>query len=141
VRAVAHRAAAEVVTLDPALEALADGDTGDLDLLAGLETGDRDVVADLRLVLGAEVLVAELDQVAHRRGSGLLQVAFLGLGQLALFDLPEGELHGRVAVPLAVADSGDLAGAGLDHGHRHDGAVLAEHLGHAQLLTEDRRHG
>ena len=45
----------------------------------GLEAGDGDVVADLRALLGAEVLVAELDQVAHRRRAGLLQVAFLGL--------------------------------------------------------------
>ena len=46
--------------------------------------GDGDVVADLRTLLGAEVLVAELDQVAHRRRAGLLQVAELGLAQLAL---------------------------------------------------------
>ena len=51
-------------------------------------------------VLGAEVLVAELDQVAHRRRAGLLQVAFLGLAQLALLDLAEGELDGGVAVAL-----------------------------------------
>ena len=38
----------------------------------------------LRALLGAEILVAELDQVAHRRRPGLLQVALLGLGQLAL---------------------------------------------------------
>ena len=68
--------------------------------------------------LGAEVLVAELDQGAHRGGAGLLQVAELGLGQLALGDLVEGELDGRVAVALGVADRGDRAGAGLDHGDR-----------------------
>ena len=94
----------------------------------------------LRALLGAEVLVAELDQVAHRRRAGLLQVALLGLGQLALLDLAEGELHGGVAVALGVADRGHLAGTGLDHGHRDDGAVLAEDLGHAELLAEDRRH-
>ena len=139
VRAVADRAAAEVVALDPALEALADRDAGDLDLLARLEARDGDVVADLGALLGAEILVAELDQVAHRRRAGLLQVAYLGLAQLALLDLAEGELHGGVAVALAVADRGDLAGAGLDHGDRHDGAVLAEDLGHARASCRGSR--
>ena len=57
---------------------------GDLHLLARLEGGDGDVVAHLGALLGAEVLVAELDQMAHRRRPGLLQVAQLGLAQLAL---------------------------------------------------------
>src|SRR4029079_421906 len=51
---VADRTAAEVVALDPALEALADRDPGDLDLLARLEAGDGDVVAHLRALLRAE---------------------------------------------------------------------------------------
>jgi hypothetical protein len=51
---VTDRTAAEVVALDPALEALADRDPGDLDLLARLEGLDGDVVADLGTVLGAE---------------------------------------------------------------------------------------
>ena len=93
----------------------------------------------LRAVLGAEVLVAELDQVAHRRRAGLLQVAFLGLAQLALLDLAEGELHGGVAVALGVAHRGHLAGAGLDHGHGHDLAVLAEDLGHARASCRGSR--
>src|SRR5690606_35593970 len=128
VGAVADRPAAEVVALDPALEALADRDPRDLDLLAGLEGGDGDVVADLRALLGAEVLVAELDQVAHRRGAGLLQVALLALRELAGLDLAEGQLHCLVAVALALADRGHLAGAGFDHGDGHHGAVLLEDL-------------
>ena len=100
---------------------------------------DGDVVADLGALLGAEVLVAELDQVAHRRGAGLLQVAFLGLAQLALLDLAEGELDGGVAVALGLADRGHLAGAGLDHGHRDDLAVLAEDLRHAQASCRGSR--
>src|SRR5918994_5114917 len=50
VGAVAHRAPAEVVALDRALEALADRDSRDLHLLARLEVGDGDVVADLALL-------------------------------------------------------------------------------------------
>ena len=66
-------------------------------------------------------VVAELELVARssrnsRRCAsggalGLLQVAELGLGQLALGDLAEAELDGRVAVALGVADRGD-AGRG-----------------------------
>ena len=141
VGAVADRAAAEIVALDPALEALADRDPGDLDLLAGLEGGDGDVVADLRAVLGAEVLVAELDQVPHRRGAGLLRMTLLGLGQLARLGLAKGELDGAVAVLLPIANRGHLAGTRLDHGDRHDLSVLPEDLRHAQLLAEDRGHG
>jgi hypothetical protein len=140
VGAVADRPATEVVALDPALEALADRDPRDLHLLAGLEGGDRHVVAYFDRVISAEVLVAELDQVAHRRRPGLLGVALLGSGKLARLDLAEGELHGRVAVPLGLADRGHLAGAGLDHGDRDDGAVLAEDLRHAELLANDRGH-
>jgi hypothetical protein len=132
--------AAEVVALNPALEALADRDPGDLDLLARLETIDGDVVADLRTLLGAEILVAELDQVAHRRGAGLLQVAFLGLRELALLDLAEGELHSGVAVAVGVANRGHLAGTGFDDGDGDDAAVLAEDLRHTELLAEDRSH-
>src|SRR5262249_50437513 len=85
-------------------------------------------------------LVAELGEVAHRRRAGLLQVAELGPGQLLLGDLVEGELDGGVAVALVVADRGDLAGAGRDHGDGDDGAGPGEDLGHAGLLPEERGH-
>ena len=67
-------------------------------------------------------------------------MAELGLRELALGDLVEGELHGRVAVALGVADGRDRAGAGLDHGHGDAGPVLREELGHPDLLADDRRH-
>ena len=57
VGAVGHRAAAEVVALDRALEALADRDGGDLHLLRRARSGDGDLVADLALA-------------ARRRSSG-----------------------------------------------------------------------
>jgi hypothetical protein len=78
--------------------------------------------------------------VAHRRGAGLLQVAFLALAELALLDLAEGQLHGRVAVAVGVADSGHLAGTGFDHGYGNDAAVLAKDLRHTELLAENRSH-
>src|SRR5215207_5665919 len=71
VRAVADRAAREVVALDRALEALALADAGDLDLLTLLEGLDGDGLADLELA----GLVAELLDVAERRRVGLLEVA------------------------------------------------------------------
>jgi hypothetical protein len=67
-------------------------------------------------------------------------VAQLGLRELALGNLAKGELHGCVTVALSIAHGGDLAGAGLDHRYRDNRAVLAEDLGHAELLAEDRRH-
>ena len=89
----------------------------------------------------AEVLVAELDQVAHRRRRpAFFRWPSSALVSLPSLDLAEGELDGVVAVALGVADRGHLAGAGLDHGHGDDGAVLEEDLGHAELLAEDRGH-
>src|SRR4051794_5955899 len=66
VRAVRDGAAGEVVALDGALEALALRGPGDLHLVAGLERLDRHGVADGQLA----GLVAELDDVLHRRGGG-----------------------------------------------------------------------
>src|SRR3954469_2805505 len=106
VRAVAGRAAGEVVALDRALEALALGDARDLDLLAGLEGGGGHGVADGQLA----GLVAELDEMLHRRGVGLAQVAELGLREVLLLHGTECELDGLVAVTLQRADARDRAG-------------------------------
>ena len=67
------------MALDRALEALALGDAGDLDLVALGERVGRDGVADEQLA----GLVAELDEVLVRRGVGLLEVAELGLAESA----------------------------------------------------------
>src|SRR4051794_3890507 len=136
VRAVGLRTALEVVALDRALEALALGGAGDLDLLADLEGLDRHGVADLQL--GG--LVAELHEVAHGRGAGLLEVAELGLGEVLLLRRAERELDGLVAVAVVRADRGDRARPGLQHGHALDAAVVEEHLGHPELLGEDGGH-
>src|SRR3954452_12070414 len=137
VRTVGLGAAAEVVALDRALEALALGGAGDLDLLPHLERLDRDGLPHGQLA----GLVAELLDLAVRAGVGLLEVAELGLGDVLLLAGVERELDGLVAVALVRADAGDRAGAGLEHGDALDGAVLEEDLGHAELLGEDRRHG
>src|SRR5918911_2794837 len=136
-RAVRHRAAAEVVALDGALEALALRGPGDLDLLAGLEGVDGDRLADRELA----GLVAELDDVLHRRRVGLAQVAELALGEVLLADGAERELDGLVAVAVERADRRDGTGAGLEHRDALDAPVLEEQLRHPELLGEDRGHG
>ena len=83
----------EAVPLDRALEALADRDAGDLDLVAGLERLDGDRLADRE-----PALAAELDEVAMRADAGLLQMPDLGLRELPLGDRVERELHRVVAV-------------------------------------------
>src|SRR3954447_8557035 len=137
VRAVALGAAAEVVALDRALEALALADAGDLDLGARLEGRGGHGVADLQLA----GLVAELDEVLHRRRVGLAQVAELGLGQVLLAHGAEGELDGLVAVAVERADAGHRTRARLEHRDALDAPVLEEELRHSELLGEDRRHG
>src|SRR4051794_12870633 len=67
VRAVGLGAGVEAVALDRALEALALGSAGDLDLLADLEGLHGHGVADGQLA----GLVAELHEVADRRGGRL----------------------------------------------------------------------
>ena len=67
--------------VDRAGEALADPDPGDLDRVAGLEGLDRDRLAEDEL--GS---ATELDQVPVGLDAGLLQVAELGLRDLALDD-------------------------------------------------------
>src|SRR3954471_20074390 len=136
VRAVRDGAAGEVVTLDGALEALALRGPGDLHLVAGLERLDRHGVADGQLA----GLVAELDDVLHRRGVGLAQVAELALRQVLLADRAERELDGLVAVAVERADPGHRTGAGLEHRDALDAPVLEEELRHAELLGEDGRH-
>src|SRR3954449_5740790 len=136
VGAVAHRSAGEVVALHGALEALALGGPGDLDLLAGLERLDRHGLADGQLA----GLVAELDDVLHRRRVGLAQVAELALGEVLLAHRAERELDGLVAVAVERADAGHGTGPGLEHRDALDAPVLEEQLGHPELLGEDRRH-
>src|ERR687887_118618 len=101
VRAVRLGTGVEVVAFDRALEALALGDAGDLHGLADLEVLDGDGVAHRELA----DLVAELDQVAHGRDAGLLEVPELALREGLLADGAEAELDGLIAVGLVGADA------------------------------------
>src|SRR5215218_6893568 len=112
VRAVGLGAGGEVVALDRALEALALRGAGDLHGLADLEVLDGHGVPHRELA----GLVAELADVAQRRGVGLLEVAELGAGQRLLAHGAEAELDGLVAVDVFGADAEHGARAGLEHG-------------------------
>ena len=128
------RAGAEVVALDRPLEALADPDAGDLDLVARLEDLDRHRLALDRAVDAA----AELDEPAVRADLELREMAELALRELAVGDGVERELHGVVAVLARELHLHDGARPGLDHGDRGDSPGLrVEDLGHAELSAED----
>ena len=106
-------------------------------VLAVLERLDGDGVADLEL---ADAI--ELHEMTHAvLEAGLLEVAELGLADVLVLALLEGELHGLIAVSLDGADLGDRAGSRLDDGDGHDVAVVVEELGHAHFLADDASHG
>jgi hypothetical protein len=122
------------VALDRALEALADADARDLDLVAGLEDLDRHALALGRPVDAA----AELDELAVRTDLELREVPELALRELAVYDGVERELHGVIAVSVRELHLHDRAWTGLDHGDRRDSTRLRiEDLGHAELSAEN----
>ena len=134
--AVGDGTAAEAVALDRPLEALALRVARDLDPLPLLEDVDGQLLANLE----ALALAAELAQVAQRRVARLLQVAELGLRQLALGHVAVAELHGVVAVALGRPQAGNPARARLHDRDALDGAVLHEQLRHPDLRSEQSRH-
>ena len=87
-------------------------------------------------------LAAELG--AGRRSGGasaFLRCPSWPLVRRLLAGLAEADLDGVVAVAVVAADGGDPTGAGLDHGHALDAAVLGiEDLRHAQLASQQRSH-
>ena len=96
----------------------------------------RQLLADLVV---ADVVEAQLDQLAARVDPGRLEVALLGLGQRRGPAEAPGHLQGRVARRArGVFTCTTRTGATLQHRHR-DGAVLVvPDLGHADLLADDR---
>ena len=129
VRAVRLGAAVEVVALDRALEALALGLPGDLDLVAGLERVDGHGLADQQLA----GLVAELDQVAVGGRVGLLA----GARARPWSATSPCRRRTRAGPPRSRrarrSGSRSPGRAGLEHGHALDAAVLEEPLRHAEL--------
>ena len=133
VRAVADRAAAEVVALDRALEALALRGAGDLDALALLEDVDRQLLADLELLAASS-----RNSRRWRSGgcAGLLEMAELRPWSACSRRRRRSRAARRRSRRApACADRGDAAGAGLDHGDALDDAVLDEELRHPELSS------
>ena len=132
-RTVGHRAAAEPVPLDNALEALALGGAGHRDFVAGGE--------HVRLELGTDLdalnrVAPELDNFALRLDPGFLVLAHDGLGGPLLLAGPKSQARRDVPVLLLGAQAQHEAGTGLQDGDGHDDAGVVEHLRHTQLAGD-----
>ena len=86
---------------------------------------------------GVQVELAQILLGSHTR---LVQVAHLGLGQLALGDILEAQLHSGVAFLLGSLLLDDGAGTRLDNGDGDDLAVFVEDLRHTDFLANDCLH-
>ena len=117
---------------DDTLEPLADGIAGDVDEVTLFENIlDDEPLAGLEAVNGLE---SKLLEVAHGDGAGLLQVAQLGLGELAVTDAAVAHLDSVVAIGSGGLDLGDdIALSEADDGDGDDGAVGLEVGHHAEL--------
>ena len=125
------------VALDDAGVAVALGDAGDIHEVAGLEGVGLDDVADVQL---GGVVQVELTQVLLGGSAGLVQVAHLGLAQLALGDILEAQLDSLIAFLFGSLLLHDHAGTRLDDGDGDHMAVLVKNLGHAHFFADDRFH-
>src|SRR5205814_6947005 len=137
VRAVGLGTAREVVQVDRALEALALGDTDDIDLVPRLEALDADRLAGLEAV---DRIEADLAQVLDR-GAGRLEVAQPRLLELLLVDRAVAELDPGIAVALLRPHRRDDVRLRGDHGRRDGRPVGPEVLEHADLAAEHERLG
>ena len=110
------------------------GDIHEVAFLKGVGLHD---VAHVQL---GGILQIELAQVLLGGDAGLVQVAHLGLGQLALGDILVAQLDGGVAFLLGSLFLDDSAGARLDHGDGDHLAVFVEDLRHTDFLANDCLH-
>src|SRR5690349_3485716 len=113
-----------------ALESLPLRHADDIDPVALFEDVGFDRLPDRYLAV-----LLEFPKHAARRRLMFLQVAELGLGQLAVLHLPEGKLHRFIAVALFGLNHDDPARTGFDDGNRRQ-PRLVQHLRHAELLSE-----
>jgi hypothetical protein len=119
--------------LDHALKALALGHADHVDQLALREGRGGDDVTHLQLGF-----LVEADFGQHAGGGiqpGLLRVAELAGGAVLFLLAGEPELHGVVAIAGGGLDLDHGAGAGLDHGDRHEHILCVVNLGHPEFLT------
>ena len=135
--AVAHGSALGAVALDNALIAVTLAGAGHVHEVALFEGVGLDDVAHVQL---GGILQVKLAQVLLGCHAGLVQVAHLGLGQLALGNVLEAQLHGGVAFFFGCLLLHDNAGTRLDYGDGDHLAVFVEDLRHADFLADDRFH-
>ena len=133
--AVGHGPAAEVPTLDGALEALALGGADDVDCLDVGKVGNGHLIASGVL---AGVVNADLAQVAHRLDALGGKVASERLVDVLGGDVTKADLDGLVAVGSLGLDLRHRAGASLNDGDGHDVVVGVPHLSHPELTAENR---
>src|SRR5439155_3355471 len=129
------RAAAELVTLDEALKALALAGAGHIDELARGEDLGLDLLS--RLNPG---VIADLHDVPVRFEVCLLELAQPRAVEPAFLDRSECDAHSLVAVLLGRAQAKNSARARLEHRHRGGRAIGVEKLGHAQLFGQETFH-
>ena len=125
---------AEIPALHGALEALADGRAGDVDLLAGYIVVSGELRADLDQHIFRDL---ELGQLVLRLDLSLGEVAAHALGRVLRLLGAGAQLEGHVAVLVAGAVGDDLTAFEAEHGHRDVAAGFIEEAGHAEFLGED----
>ena len=96
-----------------------------------------DNVADVQL---SSILQVEFAQVLLGRHASLVQVAHLGLGQLALGNVLIAQLDSLIAFLLGSLLLSDHAGARLDDRDGDHMAVLVKNLRHAHFFADDCFH-
>src|SRR6185437_2022288 len=139
-RAVADRDAvrgfetAEIPALHRAGEAAADGDAGDVHLLAGNEVIGLKLIAHFQQVRAIDTKLCHL---AARFEFGLGELAASGLGSVLDLGKTRTELDGGVAVLLIRAGRHDGAAVELQDRDRDMGTVCQKQTGHAHLLRDD----
>ena len=132
---VAGLLTAEIVPLHDPGETLALADAGDIHQLASVEHVDPDLLASL---IGAHVVEAQLDQLAARSDTRLVQMATLRLSQPIGALGSVGDLKGRIAIGLRPFDLHNAAGLNPQHGNGHDAVVLVPYLGHSYFFADNR---
>ena len=125
----------EVVALDRAGEALADGGARHVDLLAGFEHGFHGNDRARRKFGGLGGIQAEFFEDAAGFDAGLGVVARLRLGDARGTTGAISQLDGGIAVGFQRLHLGHAVVRHVQHGHGDGLAIFREHTGHADLAT------
>src|SRR5690348_6986194 len=131
--AVSRAKTAEAPALHRAGEALALGQAGDVDELAG----DEVIGADMRAHVEQGILGdAELGDLYLRLDLGLAERGALRLGDVLCLGLAGAKLDGGVAVAVRLAAADDLQLFQLQNGDGHVPTVRLEQARHSDLLRD-----